>query len=384
MIRRAIWKIVRFFYIYLVKPILFLMPPDKVHNQMIRMASFIGRNSMLRGFTKLIFVSKRDKRLVQKYHGIEFRSPIGLSAGFDKNAEIVPAISVLGFGFGTVGSVTAQQCDGNPRPWFFRLPKTKSLIVNAGLANQGSSFIIKRIRKYTVRAIGVFPIVLSVAKTNSRDVVDDQSGVDDYVMSVKRAKGEKNIKMIELNISCPNAFGGEQFTTPSRLELLLTAIDEIRLQKPVIIKMPVNLSWSDFKGLLDVIIKHNVAGVTIANLAKDRTKVDLKDELPDTVKGNMSGHPTRQLSNDLIRKTYLDYGDKLTIIGVGGIFTAEDAYDKIKLGASLIELITGMIFYGPQLVAEINDDLSRLLKRDGYTNISQAVGADVKKPSFNK
>lgn len=377
--RRIVWKIVRFGYMYVIKPVLFKMKPDDVHNRMIKMADRIGRSSIMRRFTKMIFVTRRDKRLVQKYHDIEFKTPVGLSAGFDKNAEIVPAISVIGFGFGTVGSVTGRQCDGNPRPWFFRLPSSKSLIINAGLANHGSNLIIKRIRNYTSKNIDKFPIVLSVAKTNSKDVVDDQAGVDDYILSVKRAKNEKNIKMIELNISCPNAFGGEQFTTPDRLKMLLTAVDKINLQKPVLIKMPINLSWADTKALLDVIVKHKVAGVTIGNLAKDRTKADLKDELPDTVKGNMSGRPTWDLSNELIRKTYLGYGDKIMIIGVGGIFTAEQAYTKIRLGSSLVEMITGMIFYGPQLVAEINDGLSRLLARDGYTHISQAIGIDAKK-----
>lgn len=378
-IRRATWKTVRFGYINIIKPVLFKMKPDDVHNKMIKMASLVGRKPFLRGFTKLIFVSRRDKRLIQKYHDIEFKTPVGLSAGFDKNGEIVPTIAAVGFSFETVGSVTGKQCDGNLRPWFHRLPKSKTLIVNAGLGNHGSSNIIKRIRGYAKHTIDNFPIVLSVAKTNSPDVVDDQAGVDDYILSIKRAKNEPNIKLIELNISCPNAFGGEQFTTPARLKMLLSAVDKIKLEKPVLIKMPINLSWADTKALLDVIVKHNVAGVTIGNLAKDRTKANLKEELPDSVKGNMSGLPTRDLSNNLIRKTYLEYGDKIMIIGVGGIFTAEDAYEKIRLGSSLVELISGMIFYGPQLIAEINDGLSRLLKRDGYTHISQAIGVDANK-----
>jgi len=120
----------------------------------------------------------------------------------------------------------------------------------------------------------------------------------------------------------------------------------------------------------------NVVGVTISNLAKDRSILDLKDPLPDAIAGNLSGKPTVISSNKLIRQTYLTYGDRLTIIGVGGIFSADDAYTKIRLGASLVELITGMIFCGPQLIAEINDGLVRLLERDGYADIGQAVGVD--------
>jgi dihydroorotate dehydrogenase (fumarate) len=376
MIRRLFYGINRFLFAYAAKPILFIVPPDMIHSSMIRFTSTVGRVSVIRLIVRASFKGRRDERLVQNYHGVEFDSPVGLAAGFDKSGEVVPIISALGFGFGTVGSVTAKRCIGNPRPWFYRLPKTKSLVVNAGLANEGSRVIIKRLGRYSSQAIRHFPIVLSIAKTNNDKVVDVKDGIADYVTTLKRAKDEQSIKMIEFNISCPNAFGGEPFTTPSRLDQLLTAVDEVGAKQPIYIKMPVDLSWGAFRALLDVIVKHQVVGVTIANLAKDRTKVELKDDLPANVRGNLSGQPTWQLSNELIRQAYLNYGDKLTIIGVGGIFSAEDAYAKIRLGASLVEIITGMIFCGPQLAAEINDGLLQLLERDGYTHISQAIGVD--------
>lgn len=145
--------------------------------------------------------------------------------------------------------------------------------------------------------------------------------------------------------------------------------------------MPVDLVWNDFKKLLDVAVNYGVSGVTIANLVKDRSLVNPLDELPDSVKGNLSGKPTEEIGNELLRQTYLNYGDKLTIIGVGGIFTAEDAYKKIRLGASLVEIISGLIYCGPQLAAEINDGVSQFLKRDGFSNISEAVGVDAAKKS---
>lgn len=379
MIKRTLWKINRTSYGAIAKPLLFMVTPDKTHSMMIMGTSVAGRVPIARGFVKTVFTRRRDERLAQQYFGIDFRTPVGLSAGFDKNGEIVPMIARLGFGFGTVGSVTALKCAGNPRPWFYRLPNTKSLVINAGLANDGSAVILKRIHNYSAKAIGQFPIVLSVAKTNSQEVCSIQTGIDDYVTTVKRAKTEPRIKMIELNISCPNTYGGEPFTTPERLEKLLRAVDAAGPKQPVTIKMPIDLQWPDFKDLLDVVVKHKVAAVTISNLYKDRKSVELKDVLPDTVKGNLSGEPTWAKSNELISKTYKEYGDRLTIIGVGGIFTAEQAYIKIKMGASLVEIITGVIFRGPQLAAEINDGLIELLERDGYTNISQAIGVDVKK-----
>jgi len=376
MIRRILWKMSRLLYVYVAKPLLFQVSPDKVHRGTIRLTAALGSLSAFRGFTRYVFTRPRDARLVQKYHGVEFETPVGLAAGFDKNGEIIPLVTALGFGFGTVGSVTASQCRGNSRPWFYRLPKTQSLVVNAGLANDGSRVVIERLRRYHPQAIGRFPIILSVAKTNSRQVVDIEAGIADYVTTVRRANKEPRIQMIELNISCPNTYGGEPFTTPDRLERLLSAVDSVRAKQPIYIKMPSNLPWNAFKKLLEVIVTHHVVGVTISNLAKDRSILDLKDPLPDAIAGNLSGKPTVISSNKLIRQTYLTYGDRLTIIGVGGIFSADDAYTKIRLGASLVELITGMIFCGPQLIAEINDGLVRLLERDGYADIGQAVGVD--------
>jgi dihydroorotate dehydrogenase (fumarate) len=344
---------------------------------MIVFARWFGSLSFLRKFARWLFIGKRDERLIQKHYGIEFLSPIGLAAGLDKNAEIIPAISSIGFGFETIGSVTARRCDGNPRPWFYRLPKTQSLVINVGFANHGVEAVIGRIKKNTSRVIGKFPIVLSVAQTNGRDVTDEKSGIDDYVTSIKLAKDEKKIKMIELNISCPNNFGGESFMVPDRLYNLLKAVDAIKVKKPVFVKFPSDLSWKEARLLLDVIVKHNIAGVNISNLATNRTKTELHDKLPDRISGSISGKPIRWLSNDLIRLTYKNYGDKLMIIGGGGVLSAKDAYVKIRFGASLIELVTGVILNGPQLAAEINDELLDLLEKDGYKHVSQAIGVDV-------
>lgn len=378
MIKRYFYKSIRLFFTRIAKHLLFLPSPDTIHKQMISITSFFGQFWMARKFVSVCFGRNKNNLIRQKLHEIEFASPVGLAAGFDKNGEVVPMMASLGFGFSTVGSVTVAKCKGNPKPWFYRLPKTKSLVVNAGLANAGSSVIIQRLGNFGSKIPNDFPVVLSVAKTNSQKAADIDDAINDYVISITRAKTEDTIKMVEINISCPNAYGGEPFTTPERLDRLLTAVDRVDLKKPITIKMPVDLPWSDFKKLLEVIISHKIPVVTIANLAKDRTKVNLKDDLADSVKGNLSGKPTFDLSNDLIRQTYKYYGKKLTIIGVGGIFTPEDAYKKIRLGASLVEVLTGMIFCGPQLAAEINKELPILLKRDGFDCIADAIGVDAR------
>lgn len=181
--------------------------------------------------------------------------------------------------------------------------------------------------------------------------------------------------MYTINISCPNTFGGEPFTTVKKLDKLLKKLVTVGHKKPMLVKMPINLALSEFEDLLKVIVKHKFSGVVIGNLTKEREKHLIKDPIPKGVKGGISGRPTWKLSNELISKTYHKYGNKLKIVGVGGVFTAEDAYEKIRRGASLVQMITGMIYGGPQIVGKINRGLVELLERDGYGSVGEAVGS---------
>lgn len=363
-------------YRNVLKPILFMQKPDPIHGLFLNTGKILQRSLVARKIIAGMWAYQNPPYLAQTIAGISFKNPVGLSAGFDKNFELSPILKSVGFGFMEGGSLTFRQCDGNPRPWFYRLPKSKSLVVYAGLANEGVTKIISRIKEYQSETFEDFPLNMSVAKTNSPATCDETDGVADYVGSLKAIKTAGVGSMATLNISCPNAFGGEPFITPSTLEHLLTEVDKVGLKIPIFIKMPSHLAWEEFNELLDVAKKHNVTGLTISNLAKDRKKAKLADILPDSVNGNLSGKPTWELGNNLIKRTYKKYGDRFVIIGVGGIFSAENAYTKIRLGASLVELITGMIFEGPQLIGEINLGLVKLLKRDGLTNINQAIGLD--------
>ena len=367
--QRVISTVTQAAYRYVAKPILFRFSPDSVHRNLVRVARVAQRSAPIRGLAAAMW--RYDSvNLKQTIHGQIFPNPVGLSAGFDKNAELMPLMERVGFGFVTCGSITGYQCSGNKKPWFHRLPSERSIVVNAGLPNIGSQAIAKRLMGDTLIRNRKVPMMLSVARTNTSASSTDEQAIDDYVLALKNLR--QYADMFEINISCPNTYGGEPFTTPRRLGTLLKAIDALRLHQPVFIKMPSNLPWVDYSKLLDVIVRHDVVGVTISNLRKDRNgvQVDIK------IKGNLSGRPTKALSDELIAKTYSKYGDKLTIIGVGGIFTAQDAYDKIKNGASLVALITGLIYEGPQIVGQINKGLEQLLKADGYTRIAQAVGAN--------
>ena len=364
-----------FIYENIVKPVLFRFPPDDVHSAMLRMASSVGRSNVLTWGVSRVFTTRRSM-LAQTVAGVRFRSPVGVSAGFDKNAETVRVMHSLGYGFMTVGSVTAQPCAGNPKPWFHRHPEDKSLSVHVGLANVGSSDVLRRIERNAVHFEGdEFPVILSVAKTNNPETVSTEAAVEDYLTSLRRIKKSSAVQLVELNISCPNTYGGEPFTSPELLEKLLRGVDALELTQPIFVKMPVNMKWEQFDGLLEVIVRHVVAGVTISNLVKDPKL--LVHGRAEGVRGGMSGLPTQKVSNDLIAKTYKKYGKKLDIIGVGGVFTAEDAYAKIRRGAKVVALVTGLIYNGPQLGAQVQRGLVKLLRRDGFRSIEEAVGADI-------
>jgi dihydroorotate dehydrogenase len=372
-VKQAVRSVTHWLYAHAVKPILFRRKPDAVHHNLIKLTSIVQRMPLLRELPRL-WAHYDDEMLSQTIAGIEFRNPIGLSAGFDKAISMPRMMRTVGFGWMTGGSVTWGQYKGNDGDWFYRLPKTKSLVVNAGLPSEGTEVVSGRIAGYDEQMFSDFPLSVSIAKTNTKATVSEDDAVADYCASLERFDQLEQVKLLEINISCPNTFGGEPFTTPKRLKKLLAASDKLQLKKPVFIKMPINLPLDRFDGLLDVIAVHKVTGVTIGNLHKDRRAVELKDVLPEEVKGNLSGAPARDITTELIRHTRQRFGTKLVIIGVGGVFTAQEAYDKIQAGASLVALITGLIFEGPTAPGQINRDLVRLLRRDGFDTIHDAIG----------
>ena len=376
-------------YKYLVKPLLFLLTPDFTHKLIIFCGHMAQAIPPIRWMIRKMW-SFQNGALQQKVDGVTFHNPIGLSAGFDKNIQLSPLMKDIGFGFASGGSVTLEPRKGNRRPWFHRLPKTKSVVVYAGMPNYGLETISRYVTKNRSR-VKEMPTVVSVAVIANKST-KDQFGpcvsenliVKDVKKAVECIVKHQLASVVEINISCPNA-GKEPFIYPETLDMLLREMDGVERNVPFWIKMPHLYDMQQFDSLLQTIVKHNIQGVTVANLVKDRTMVTIKDPLNDEIRGGLSGEPTREHGLELIRHAYQKYGDRLTIIGVGGIFTAEDAYAKIRAGASLVGLITGLFFEGPQLVGHINRELVTLLKNDGFSHISEAVGADFKeKPKKSK
>ena len=363
-------SLIALLYQNLAKPLFFLFDPEFIHDSISSSGKFLGKSELGRNFTRSLFHFSHPS-LKQKVAGVTFNNPVGLSAGFDKDANLMQILPNVGFGFMEVGTVTHNPYEGNSKPRLYRLKKSKGLVVYYGLKNLGVEKIVEKLKKSPRN----FPIILSVGKTNCAETSTDKAGVNDYKDCLSYADAHNAGDIYDINISCPNTFGGEPFTTAEKLDVLLKKLRTVKTKKPMFIKMPINVPWEEFKKMLDVAVKYRITGVIIGNLNKDHKDKNVFDEIPRHVKGGISGRPTWRLSNELISKTYQEYGDKLIIIGVGGIFSAEDAYEKIKRGATLVQLITGMIFQGPQLIGEINRGIADKLQRDGYKNVSEAVGS---------
>lgn len=356
-------------YKFVLKPVFFQIDPETTHDLMTVFGKLLGSNIITRRIIKFLFYYS-NPALEQNLAGINFKNPVGLAAGFDKNAELTNVLPSVGFGFLEVGSITGEECEGNAKPRLWRLKKSKALIVNYGLKNDGAEKVSQRLKSKKFSA----PVGISVAKTNNAETVETQKGIEDYV---KAAKAFRNIGgYITVNISCPNTFGGEPFLEPGKLRILLEKVEDLKLQKPIFIKLAPDLSEKELEELIDVTEVFKIDGYICSNLSKDRTSKKIMEK-NISEKGGISGKVAEDNSNSQISYVYKKTGGKKIIIGCGGIFSAEDAYKKIKLGASLVQLITGMIFVGPQLIGEINSGLIELLKKDGFKNISEAVGRGV-------
>lgn len=362
--------IIRFLYKTLVKRILFLTEPEVIHDRTIRLCRFFGKSRFGRGLVS-IFFNYSHPFLKQNILGIKFPNPIGLAAGFDKDALLADFLPSLGFGFAEVGSITGEPCEGNPKPRLWRLKKSQALVIYYGLKNEGCEKIsaLLKNKKFTI------PIGTSIAKTNCQATAETQTGINDYVKAFKHFTDIGSY--FTVNISCPNAFGGQPFTDGERLNILLAELDKIATPKPIFLKMSPDLTEKEVDAIVEVAQKHRVNGFICTNLTKLRDNKKIKEEkVPEN--GGISGKVLEDSANRQISYIYSKTRGKYVIIGCGGVFSAQDAYKKIRSGASLVQLITGMIFEGPQLISEINQGLVRLLKKDGFNQISQAVGVDNK------
>lgn len=375
---------ISFIYKKIIKPILFLFPADDVHASFLKIGNFFGKFSIFRWKMRL-FLSYKNKILNQKFLGNLFENPVGLAAGFDYDADLINILPSVGFGYHTIGTITNLPYEGNARPMLGRLPKSKSLLVNKGFKNEGINKVLEKVKEVassaTLREGGNrIPLGISIGSTN-KGYTNIEEMADDILFSFQKVIEENYFDYYELNISCPNLINSEnitnKFDTPEGLHLLLSKLEKLSISRPVFIKMYLEKSEEETLALVEVAEKYLfVSGLIFSNLVKDRSNPEFdKTEIEKAGKGNFSGKPTEKITNNLISAVYKKYGHRFIIIGCGGIFTGSDAYEKIKRGATLVQLITGMIYEGPSVIGKINKDLAKLLKKDGYKNVIEAVGA---------
>lgn len=364
----------------LVRPLLFKMDAESAHHLGIR-AARLGNalgSSLISSALSVV-----DPALEQQVFGLSFRNPVGLAAGFDKNGTLRSFWPRLGFGFVEIGSVTARASEGNPRPRAFRLPSDEAIINRMGLNNEGATRVSQRILDGQE---SVVPLGINIAKTHDPEILG-KDAIADFKESFRILAPIADY--VTLNVSCPNTREGKTFEDPEALRELLAAIFDARsdqeLDVPVLVKLSPPAATAReatdmhrvYDAILDVCDAFPVAGFIATNTASDRSGLTASENtLTKIGSGGLSGRPIASRSTSLIRFLYNSLSGTRPIIGVGGIDSATAAYEKIRAGASLIQLYTGLVYQGPGLIKRINKGIIALLKRDGYSSISEAVGQD--------
>ena len=358
-------------YKNIFKPAFFKQDAEKVHEKITNLGEFFGKFFLIRKLLSLFF-NYENKKLNVNVAGINFKNPVGLAAGFDKDAKLTKILPCIGFGFEEIGSITGTSCRGNKKPRLFRLSKDKALAVNYGLCSEGAKIISKKLSNKKFN----FPVGISIARANNPDIVMDvEKGIKDYLKAYEYLKNMGNY--LTINISCPNTPDERAFSNSKNFEKLMEEFSKLKIKKPIFIKLKPDFSKKEIDEFIKISNKYNfITGFIISNLSKDKKNLKTSKKELEKICGGISGAPIRKKSNAILKYIYKKTKGKYILIGCGGIFSAEDAYEKIKLGASLVELITGMIYNGPGFIKEINKGLVKLLEKDNYKNISEAIGKD--------
>ena len=339
-----------------IRSLIFKLDPELAHTLAIKALKFnyIPINNI-----------PKDTSIETNIFGKKITNPIGIAAGFDKDAEVYNSLFRLGFGFVEVGTVTPLKQYGNPKPRIFRLEEDEALINRLGFNNSGADKISSRIKLNSPN--GLFGI--NIGPNN-----DTMNRLDDYLICLR--KFHSLCDYITINISSPNTENLRSFHNQEELDELLNLINEekksIKSNIPIAVKISPDIEEANIQQIGEILIKYNVSIAIISN-STDRNRENLKN-INKLEKGGLSGKPLEKRSNLLINKFYKILKGKIIIVGVGGVDSGKSAYEKIINGANLIQLYTGMIYKGPNVVAKINNELINILKNEGVKNISQVIG----------
>ena len=339
-----------------IRSLIFKIDPELAHTLAIKALKF--------NYNPINNIPK-DSSIETIVFGKKIFNPIGIAAGFDKDAEVYNPLFRLGFGFVEVGTITPLKQYGNPKPRVFRLEEDEALINRLGFNNSGADIISSRIESNSPN--GLFGINIGPNK-------DTKNRLEDYLICLRKfhALGD----YLTINISSPNTENLRSFHNQNELDELLNAIQQekqtLKSDIPIAVKISPDIDEINIEQIADLLVKYNIAAVIISNTT-DRNRENLKN-INKLEKGGLSGKPLEKKSNIFINRFYKILKDKIIIIGVGGVDSGKSAYEKIINGASLIQLYTGMIYKGPNVASKISNELIDILKNEGIKNISEAIG----------
>ena len=341
-----------------IRSLIFKLDPETAHNLAIKSLKF-------NFIPNLPDENKYDPLFETKLFGKDIENPIGMAAGFDKNAEVYNSLFKLGFGFVEVGTITPLKQYGNPKPRVFRLVEDEALINRLGFNNLGAENIINKIKKN--KKIGILGVNIGPNK-------DSENRIEDYLKCLKIF--HQVADYITINISSPNTENLRKFHNQKQLDNLLKDIKKekqnLNSEIPIVVKVSPDIIDSEIDEISQVLLGNNVNGIIISNTS-DSTRESLIN-IQKHQKGGLSGKPIKIKSNILISKFYKLLKGKIKIIGVGGVDSGASAYEKFLAGANYVQLYTGMVYRGPNIVSMIKKELRELLLKDSVKNFSEIVG----------
>lgn len=338
----------------LIKPILFLWSPEKVHYMVFDLLKFMFAIPGKKAIWRSVFTVK-DKRLEKELFGIRFPNPVGLAAGFDKDAKLFNELEALGFGFIEIGTLTPKPQDGNPKPRLFRLPQDEALINRMGFNNQGVDAAVERLKKRPKSLI----IGGNIGKNK---VTPNEEAESDYIYCFNALFD--HVDYFVVNVSSPNTPNLRALQDKEPLSALLEKLQDLNKAKsspkPILLKIAPDLTNEQLDDIVDIVKDTGIAGVIATNTTISREGLKTpKEKVEDIGAGGLSGKPVTHRSTEVIRYLKEKSGNAFPIIGVGGIHSAEDAIEKLKAGADLVQVYTGFIYEGPGLIKRINKGILR-------------------------
>ena len=341
-----------------LRPLIFKIDPERAHNLAIQSLKF---NLVSNVFDE----NKNDPIFKTKIFDKEIENPIGIAAGFDKNAEVYNPLFRLGFGFVEVGTITPLKQYGNTKPRVFRLVEDEALINRLGFNNHGAEVVLDRIKLNN--KLGLLGINIGPNK-------DSNNRMNDYLIGLKTF--HRVADYITINISSPNTENLRNFHEETKLQELLKSIikekNNLNSKVPIAVKISPDIDENQINLISEILLENEIKAIIISNTSESSR--DLLSDIQKHQKGGLSGKPIEKKSNLLINKFYKLLKGKIKIIGVGGVDSGQTAYDKFLAGADFVQLYTGMVFKGPNIAGIIKKDLKELLIRDGVKNFTEIVG----------